>query len=844
MPFNSDALLAIAAVADGGRTATRASAIAKRRRSDAVRGRSKLRIFGLGDGHHDLGRTRLRKLRLSAQLKHITHNAPKSDYELRADAPGKSWKGRRQGGWKKRTPAEFIRIAFSDPASSIRQVSKDRQASNRHVTDVLFAASELLVTRQDAFLSKQALGGMFSVFQLTFDGSDFRMLLKGAKKRKLDQRHAGTGVLAAHGRFVCGDVRREGRQDEDVVMRPMQLAGGTTSCYWNALKSIIPGVCWDLLHGKLPPGHSFGAVCTSNDEAPGNSMLLAHLDESTGDNVLVLKGWCKQHGTGNCLLPVVKRLAILNPSYCVARRMRSDKFQDRLLEGVRSTLASSAEHIKGSEDPLWQPHASDVSANAELLELAYYTRDLRNSDDPDADLDQHKLEKRRREVGGRLLRYCPGDWRQPLVIIWDRDDEFATFEKAVEFVIDLLLEMGLLRPASPSENKWLSLWPLLCDFAVHLGFHGVIRRGLRKATQVADGEDDNLSELDEDEAVGNLTQAAFIKRERRRELKGLAWIERQESHFVIMLFVTLAKPVMRLHFKLFKHCQEAPRGETNSLLFEFCSDDSVAASIVKQLFSLLKADSDWGAIEKIFGPYQSWTPDRRQLAERCVCTLIGEIERRCVKPFRRPPYQYLVPLADPDVPLADKRVVAQALFDAPLATLDANLLKLRRRFALPELLLEPLFQSFLREAINKVGLSSALAERIFASLRRWMHVQEIGGHLMQSKHVNHRSSLLHVARCNRAGEDVRISTRSRPAWVAKRGEECQTNSRHVFIGRRIRERPLGLTTKAALISASAAWRIVVPKARAAAKVRRELLLARNSSAWSLRASHAGALRVK
>ena len=524
--------------------------------------------------------------------------------------------------------------------------------------------------------------------------------------------------------------------------------------------------------------------------------------------------------------------------------MRNDKFQDRLLEAVRSTLASSAEHIKGSEDPLWQPQASHVSANAELLELAYYTRDLRNSDDPDAELDQHKREKSRRELGGRLLRYCPGDWRQPLVIIWDRDDEFATFEKAVEYVADLLQEMGLLRPASPAENKWLSLWPLLCDFAVHLGFHGMIRRAFRIASQVGDTEEENLSELDDDEVVGNLTQAAFMKRERRRELKGLAWIERQQSHFVIMLFVTLAKPVMRLHFKLFKHCQEAPRGETNSLLFEFCSDDSLAESIVNELFSLLNEDSDWGAIEKIFGPYQSWTPCRRQLAERCVCTLIGEIERRCVKPFRRPPYLYLVPLADPSVPLADKRVIAQAVFDAPHATLDPNLRKLRRLFAGPESLLTPLFLSFLREAMNKVGLSSASAECMFAYFKNWMRGQEIGGHLLQSKHVNHRSSLLHVARCTRAGEDVRIRARARPSWVAKRGEECKTNSRNMFLGKCISERPLGMTVKEAFASASQDWRLAQPKAKAAAKVRHELLLARNSSAWSPRACHAGALRIK
>ena len=132
--------------------------------------------------------------------------------------------------------------------------------------------------------------------------------------------------------------------------------------------------------------------------------------------------------------------------------------------------------------------------------------------------------------------------------------------------------------------------------------------------------------------------------------------------------------------------------------------------------------------------------------------------------------------------------------------------------------------------MNKVGLSSASAECMFAYFKNWMRGQEIGGHLLQSKHVNHRSSLLHVARCTRAGEDVRIRARARPSWVAKRGEECKTNSRNMFLGTRISEGPLGMTVKEAFASASRDWRLAVPRAKAAAKVRHELLLARNSSA--------------
>ena len=58
--------------------------------------------------------------------------------------------------------------------------------------------------------------------------------------------------------------------------------------------------------------------------------------------------------------------------------------------------------------------------------------------------------------------------------------------------------------------------------------------------------------------------------------------------------------------------------------------------------------------------------------------LIGDLERRLLQPLKDPPLEYLIPLADPDVPLDRKREVAVDLFDALEENLDAALAKIRR----------------------------------------------------------------------------------------------------------------------------------------------------------------------
>eukprot|EP00974_Lingulodinium_polyedra_P074742 7241825-Lingulodinium_polyedra.AAC.1 len=90
---------------------------------------------------------------------------------------------------------------------------------------------------------------------------------------------------------------------------------------------MLPSRLGRLLNGDIDSIPSeLIAICTGSDSAAANLMAIAHLENSSAPNVIVFPGFCKQHSTGNAMERAVKRLGIIGPAYCLAKRMRSDKF--------------------------------------------------------------------------------------------------------------------------------------------------------------------------------------------------------------------------------------------------------------------------------------------------------------------------------------------------------------------------------------------------------------------------------------------------------------------------------------------------------------------------------------
>ena len=817
------------------------------------------------------------------------------DYQVR-----ESTHVRGRGKYKQRAPEGVLRVAFEPPELTVRQLAKKHRApplSHRHARDIVFMASERLRTGQREKIAKTLSSTLlrFAIVHVVFDGASFALLREDG-----DARAVNTEVLAVHGRLVWGldredggrgfergDVaRRVGRDapthppargaprrkalpskfrggldvgEEDVFTEPVAIAGTSARSIYAGLQAALPPEMAAAFAGlgfrrRLGPG--FGgplqpvltALVVGCDQHPSNCMILAHSAAIAERNLFVLPGFCQQHATGNALRPMLQRLGVLNPTYCLAKRLRQDAFRKRFLAGMRAHISEKLHVVRRSEEPDWRPLPQDQARSRRTLELAYFNRDLRRSL-PGAGEDEQKM-TRRKDLGERLLRECPGDWRQEAIIFWDapgpEKSEFATREGAVEHVFWLLKDVAFHVLPDPALNKWLSMWPLLSDVVAMMCFHKVFLAALDAAcnvTSTEQGQLGELSEFSEGERVGVLSEAAWVKRERRRDLKLMRWLPQASSQFKGMVFLLVASRIMRLHFSFFKHAQEAPYGETESLIFKLCDPAESNIHIAEtHLQSHLEAGGDenyWQPVEDAFGEFSSWPPTWRELARGIVLSALGEVKRRLSDTFGQPPFKFLVPLVSPRSSPAVRRRHAEAFMMEPEAQLDRCSRRIRAQLlAGPhenpvDALLSPVWQKFLFHAVNTVPVSSAIVECLFAAFNVWL--KPMGRHpglaMLQAKHMTaafaRGQKRKQARRDGTPQQKRRTAGLCRPAWVIKRGESGRATAYSEFVGdfmagRRFPRDPDGAVQRPAPFrSAGQAWRQAdaLQKSRAAARAK-------------------------
>lgn len=476
-------------------------------------------------------------------------------------------------------------------------------------------SSELLRKEHEAIDNVVASGPAFLVFQWLADETKYRMMqrmLAGLKKMCPGE----IAVLAMHGRVLWDSAGPTEVNEEELVIRPVGLAANTAASMWGAWNALLPRSLMQALKG-LPPVELV-ALTPGSDSFSANEMLIHHVENLTSasaDRVFVLPGFCHQHKTGNAMGPLVARTGILRPSFCLAKRMRADKFARRFRQGRKAALALCLKHIKGSECPAWRPNPDDQRHAAVVLDLFYFKKELR---DGDAGVSL------RRTRGLQLLKRFAGDWKSKHIVLWDPDDEFATKLEAIDEADKILEEAGFHVAGAPAENKWLSMWPVSQSVGTMMCFHYVFLFALRYACQVQGTEVEEATAIPDDSVlVGAPTKEAWHKMERSRELRALAWAERERSKFATSLYAFLGEKCMRHHFKLFKHAQQSPYGNERSLIFDLCSPSSFIQKSIDELLGLLHSSDAWGPLISIFGPFDDWPPEWKLMAADCTRALAG-----------------------------------------------------------------------------------------------------------------------------------------------------------------------------------------------------------------------------
>ncbi len=243
------------------------------------------------------------------------------------------------------------------------------------------------------------------VFQWCMDETKFRMMMRlmpAMTKPSVGE----VSVFAVHGRLLWASG--DNVQEEELVFPPVGIASNTAAAMWGALLSLLPAALQNILHGLTSV--DMVVLTPGADMFSANQMMIQYIDNITAaaaDKIFVLGGWCHQHKSGNALDPVTRRTAIVRPAFCIARRMRAEKFSKRFREGRKTSLKLSMTHIKGSEFPDWRPVQADLDHAEIVLELFYYRKDVRCSDDPDQAEDAARVmtaETLRRKRGDVLLK--------------------------------------------------------------------------------------------------------------------------------------------------------------------------------------------------------------------------------------------------------------------------------------------------------------------------------------------------------------------------------------------------------------------------------------------------------
>lgn len=434
-----------------------------------------------------------------------------------------------------------------------------------------------------------------------------------------------------------------------------------------------------------------------------------------------------------------------------------------------------------------------------------------------------------------MLAECCGSWAEKTVIFWDREGKYATAESVVDRIYENLVLVAFGRMQSPAANKWLSVWPVANNLALMQAFHGLFVFALRFACNVQSDEQDDLGDaaaISDDELLGSLSKTAWHRRERRRELKALAWAELGSSFFVLAVFSFVGGHVMRLHFLFFKKGQTSSYGDERGLIFELCGESSPVAAVLAALWSLLEESAAWAPLESMFGVWDTWPADRKYMAKEIVHMSIAEVTRRIAEPMCQPPFGYWTRICDPHNSYETRLQAAVDLFAVDVRCLDSASVKLRRRAKRAENLMCPFWQKFMFHTMNKVPLSSACVECLFAHFKQWQmpSSKPLAPAFLSTKHVTHEALMSLTRKRDRmagsrngAKKKPRIQFR-RPAWVFKTGECARRNAFHDYVGAKIRARPFGQSQAEAFREASKSWRedeqLKIPRPQFSARAKR------------------------
>jgi hypothetical protein len=369
--------------------------------------------------------------------------------------------GSGSGAWKQLESRQVCRVVFDKPCKTLSSLASSipTPPAVSHIRELILMCSLLCLLAENLCITALMCdlllqhAASFLIVQIMWDETKFRVRPLG----ELSGRAPEVSFLAIHGRVLWTEPDPDNTQhDEDLICPPAAIAGTAAADLWAGLRLVLPPEIFQMLSGQ---GNLIGlqTLCLGSDHHGANLKLMAYVENMSPQNLMILKGLCKQHASGLCLQPLLKLLGIPCPAYCVAGLFRQDKFYADFKKGMRLSVARHLKWRKESDEPSWRPNPLHIEHARSILELAYFKRDLRDSATASDAAVGRERESMRRKRGEALLGSCVGNWKTKTIVYWDRVG-LPSLEAVVDAVMVLLYTIGFHVLGTPSTNKWLSMW--------------------------------------------------------------------------------------------------------------------------------------------------------------------------------------------------------------------------------------------------------------------------------------------------------------------------------------------------------------------------------------------------
>ncbi len=640
------------------------------------------------------------KLKSDAHAEHQKlHKAIRHD-DQHPGAAGSGPKG--SGRWKSWMPQAALRSVFNHLSGNVREVARSFDASHGTVVRLRGLVAEVATKHRIAHAREVGEDSQHVIVNLMWDETKMEMVVDGGGANVYN-------LLTQHGLMVW---QREGeRRREELVLPPRVVQAGDADCLHAAVVASTP-----FLHEAMTKAPK-ACLAISTDAAPSNLRLIRGMFVKMPESHLGIAVQCLHHQAGLSLRPTTEYLRLLCPLFCCVKRLHDGHLTQAIKAHIKKqTLA--AELIWDTVTPPQQQHIQYAKA---LSDFASWTDEVGSERLP-------KHDRKKSEDIAALVAFFNGPW-------WSERPVHrchgccTTRGQAVKTGAGLLAQLISRRLPVLAQSRWLSLWPVVVSFTVVISVHRLFLRAYQAQSddmRRSDGQDDDDDGhgSSEGEALGVPKNEEVVRRmARKRERKSLEFLAAPEVDVKFLVWICVAKQVMRVHYLLFSRGRELGAG-AGTLFHVCCPSKSVALEVVCRLCA--KAGDAcfsemWGAAQKrIDEDLKKWPTEVLTRACNSAVLAAGSLWRRFVWKFQGWPWRLCI-LVDQDSTAEERMEVARAFCQAELCCLDPWFgERLKRRVTCAEDLLEPSMLAFLEDAFATALPVTTHLEDSFAHMRKFV----------------------------------------------------------------------------------------------------------------------------